>query len=425
MSSSDAILSAKPLGFPWQPRDPFLFCVHHDDRYPRATSGWDRRRRSRGATSARTSRGKDGWRMYHGEVVPGFPQHPHRGFETVTIVAPRAHRPLRLARRGRALRPGRRAVADRGRRHRARRDVPAARRERPNPLELFPDLAQPAGRRQDGRAALLDALERDDPAARGDRRARAHDRGHGRRRRSSATARAAPPPHSWAARPTPTSRSGRSSWRRGATWTLPPAPRRHEPRRSTSSAGERLRVGGRDARERARASRVRADARRRRSRPATRRVELLAAAGPADRRAGRAVRPVRDEHARRDRAGVRRLPADAVRRLALAERRSGARARRGRFARTPTAAPSAPAEHGGRHAHHRVPPGRRGRLGRRSDLPAVTSSTSALLPALAAPPMGRDRGGRVPRGLVSRLIVRCATRRTKRRRQGTLVVRAA
>ena len=32
---SSPILSVEPLGMPWDTIDPFLFCVHHDDAYPR------------------------------------------------------------------------------------------------------------------------------------------------------------------------------------------------------------------------------------------------------------------------------------------------------------------------------------------------------------------------------------------------------
>lgn len=77
----------KAMGFQWETMDPFLFCVHHEDQYPKGNDnlGPD--------TSLLEGRQigqdfliKDGWRMYHGATVPGFPQHPHRGFETVTVV---------------------------------------------------------------------------------------------------------------------------------------------------------------------------------------------------------------------------------------------------------------------------------------------------------------------------------------------------
>jgi hypothetical protein len=76
----------EPLGFQWQTRDPFLFCVHHDDAYPAGNEQLGPAASLAGREIGRDFTGVDGWRMYHGEVVPGFPQHPHRGFETVTIV---------------------------------------------------------------------------------------------------------------------------------------------------------------------------------------------------------------------------------------------------------------------------------------------------------------------------------------------------
>jgi len=75
-----------PLGMPWTTFDPFLFCVHHDDAYPAGNANLGPAASLAGRNLGQDFAGKDGWRMYHGETVPGFPAHPHRGFETVTIV---------------------------------------------------------------------------------------------------------------------------------------------------------------------------------------------------------------------------------------------------------------------------------------------------------------------------------------------------
>ena len=83
---SSPILETWPLGFPWRCVDPFLFCVHHDDSYPAGNEHLGPTASLAGRALGQDFAGKDGWRMYHGDVVPGFPQHPHRGFETVTIV---------------------------------------------------------------------------------------------------------------------------------------------------------------------------------------------------------------------------------------------------------------------------------------------------------------------------------------------------
>lgn len=80
------ILSVKPLGFVWETLDPFLFCVHHDDAYPAGNAQLGPAAALTGRNIGQDFEVRDGWRMYHGRQVPGFPAHPHRGFETVTVV---------------------------------------------------------------------------------------------------------------------------------------------------------------------------------------------------------------------------------------------------------------------------------------------------------------------------------------------------
>ena len=85
--TANPVIKIKPMGFQWETADPFLFCVHHDDKFPKGNDEM--------APAPQLLEGrhigddfiiKDGWRMYHGKTVPGFPCHPHRGFETITIV---------------------------------------------------------------------------------------------------------------------------------------------------------------------------------------------------------------------------------------------------------------------------------------------------------------------------------------------------
>jgi redox-sensitive bicupin YhaK (pirin superfamily) len=134
---SDPITRIHRLGFPWQTQDPFLFCVHHDDAYPRGNAAMGPDAPLDGRELGMDFAGKDGWRMYHGETVPGFPAHPHRGFETVTVV----RRGLidHSDSLGAAARYGHGDVqwltAGRGIQHSEM--FPLVDRERPNPAELF------------------------------------------------------------------------------------------------------------------------------------------------------------------------------------------------------------------------------------------------------------------------------------------------
>ena len=83
--NKSSITAINELRFQWQTQDPFLFCVHHDDKYPKGNEEMGPDASLSGRNIGQDFNAKDGWRMYHGERVPGFPFHPHAGFETVTI----------------------------------------------------------------------------------------------------------------------------------------------------------------------------------------------------------------------------------------------------------------------------------------------------------------------------------------------------
>jgi quercetin 2,3-dioxygenase len=243
----DTVLDVAPLGAPpWATLDPFLFCVHHDDAYPAGTERLGPAASLEGRDIGQDFAGKDGWRMYHGTVVPGFPQHPHRGFETVTI-----------ARRGTidhsdslgaAARFGSGDVqwltAGGGIVHAEM--FPLLDRSRPNPLELFQiwlnlpssdklvaphfgmlwakDIPRVTFTDEAGRSAEVTVI------------AGALQEGH---RAPS------PPPRSWASRPDTDVAIWTVRLDPGAAWTLPPASRPDALRTLYFFRGTSVQIGGR------------------------------------------------------------------------------------------------------------------------------------------------------------------------------------
>jgi redox-sensitive bicupin YhaK (pirin superfamily) len=131
------ILGVEPLGAQWRTPDPFLFCVHHDDAYPAGNAELGPASSLDGRPLGSDFSRRNGFSMYHGEVVPGFPSHPHRGFETVTIV--RRGLVDHADSMGAAARYGQGDVqwltAGRGIVHAEM--FPLLERAAPNPLELF------------------------------------------------------------------------------------------------------------------------------------------------------------------------------------------------------------------------------------------------------------------------------------------------
>ena len=134
---TDPVRQTLELGAQWPTIDPFLFCAHHDDAYPAGNEQMGPAASLEGRDLGMDFAGRDGWRMYHGREVPGFPPHPHRGFETVTYV--RKGFIDHADSLGAAARFGRGDVqwltAGGGIQHSEM--FPLLEREDPNPLELF------------------------------------------------------------------------------------------------------------------------------------------------------------------------------------------------------------------------------------------------------------------------------------------------
>jgi hypothetical protein len=247
-SVDDPVLQTVDLESRWPTVDPFLFCVHHDDHYPESDGRLGPDASLDDRDIGQDFSGRDGWSMYHGDHVPGFPQHPHRGFETVTIV--RQGFIDHSDSLGASARFGNGDVqwltAGNGIVHSEM--FPLLQRDAPNPVELFQIWLnlRAVDKRADPYFTMF--WDTDIPRVR-----TVDDAG----RNTEVTVIAgtldgieplAPPPNSWAARPEADLAIWLVRMDAGATWSLPPALDDGTLRTLYFFAGETVRVGDHDLR---------------------------------------------------------------------------------------------------------------------------------------------------------------------------------
>ncbi|WP_367567084.1 pirin family protein [Lacrimispora sp.] len=80
------ILEKHRCDFQLKTQNPFIITMHHKDFFPKGNGEMAPVSYIPGRETGNDFDLKAPWRMYHGDIIPGFPVHPHRGFETVTIV---------------------------------------------------------------------------------------------------------------------------------------------------------------------------------------------------------------------------------------------------------------------------------------------------------------------------------------------------
>ena len=65
--------------------DPYIMGAYHYDKYPEGNGKFVPKASLNGHQLGNDFNPDADWRMYHGKEIPGFPFHPHRGFEIITI----------------------------------------------------------------------------------------------------------------------------------------------------------------------------------------------------------------------------------------------------------------------------------------------------------------------------------------------------